>query len=215
MKSLSYAAYRVVSEIKGAGYEYPVQLLSTGNYLDAINEFNDIFLGYFSKALDDIVRANPEIEDEDTVKVIGNTVFIVHGHDDHLKNEVQLLLTRAGVPNIVLHEQPDQGRTIIDKLIQEGQSANYAIALLSPDDPGTDGNMRARQNVILEIGFFMGLLGKERLRLLVKENIEIPSDLSGILYEKYERNGKWELKILKEIQAVGIFVDFDAVVKKL
>jgi len=128
---------------------------------------------------------------------------------------VQLLLTRAGVSNLVLHERPDLVRTIIDKLTQEGKNANYAIALFSPDDPGPNGNMRARQNVILEVGYFMGLIGKERIRILVKEDIEIPSDLSGILYEKYEKTGNWKLKILKELQAVGIFVDLGSVVQNL
>ena len=177
---------------------------------NALYVFNKSFLGYFTKALEDIINANPEIESDDVEKVTGNYVFIIHGHNDLLKVQLQLLLTRAGVNNLVLHEQADKGRTIIDKLVKEGKNSNYAIALLTADDKLEDGKTRARQNVILEVGYFMGLLGKERVRLLVAEGVEIPSDLQGILYEKYDTNGAWKMKILKELMAVGIFADFKA-----
>src|SRR5690606_6347130 len=121
---------------------------------------------------------------------------------------------RAGVNNIVLHEQADKGRSIIDKLVGESNSSNYAIALLSPDDLISDGKKRARQNVILEIGYFLGRLGKERVRLLKKGEIEIPSDLHGILYENYDSAGAWKIKICKELLAVGIYVDMKAIVDK-
>ncbi|MBK9515422.1 MAG: nucleotide-binding protein, partial [Flavobacteriales bacterium] len=133
-------------------------------------------------------EANPEKEiSESKRREIGKTVFIVHGHDVGLKAEVQLLLSRAGINNIVLHEQLDKGRTVIDKLIQEGSDAGYAIALLTPDDSQLDGGKRARQNVVLELGYFMGRLGKERVRMLLKGGIEMPTDLSGVLYERYDR----------------------------
>ena len=115
----------------------------------------------------------------------------------------------------VLHEQPDKGRTVVEKLIEEGEDANYAIALLSPDDILIDGGTRARQNVILEVGYFIGKIGKERVRLIVKGNIEIPSDLHGVLYEKYNTAGTWKLKLLKEMQAVGIYVDLQEVFNTL
>jgi predicted nucleotide-binding protein len=180
-----------------------------------VYSFNQQFLGYFEQVLQEIINANPELESNDLEKVDGDTVFIVHGHDNGLKTEIQLLLTRAGVNNIVLHEQADKGRTIIDKLVGESESSNYAIALLSPDDIVSDGTKRARQNVILEVGYFIGRLGKERVRLLKKGEIEIPSDLQGILYENYDEAGAWKMKICKELIAVGIHVDMKAVAEKL
>lgn len=129
--------------------------------------------------------------------------------------ELQLLLTRAGVNNLVLHEQADRGRTIIDKLVQESVNSNYAIALLSPDDKLENGILRARQNVILEIGYFMGKLGKERVRILKKGDIDIPSDLQGVLYENHDKLGVWKIKICKELMAVGIFVDMETVMNKM
>lgn len=216
-KSLVYDLYRTVANEGANGYNLPGNLIyrSHGDLNDAVYNFNEQFLGYFEQVLQDIVNANPEIETNDLEKVEGDTVFIVHGHDNELKTEVQLLLTRAGVNNIVLHEQADKGRTIIDKLVGESNSSNYAIALLSPDDIVSDGAKRARQNVILEIGYFIGRLGKERVRLLKKGEIEIPSDLQGILYENYDTTGAWKVKICKELIAVGIHVDMKAVADKL
>jgi predicted nucleotide-binding protein len=171
-------------------------------------------MGYFALVLDEIVNANPEIENSSIKKVNSNTAFIIHGHDNELKTEVQLLLKRAGVNSVVLHEQADKGRTIIDKLINETETAGYAIALITPDDLSQDGTNRARQNVILEIGYFVGFLGKERLRMIVKGDVEIPSDLQGILYEKHNTSGAWKIKLLKELQAVGIYVDIQAAINE-
>jgi predicted nucleotide-binding protein len=145
----------------------------------------------------------------------GRKVFIVHGHDEEMKKAVQLLLARAGLEDVVLHECPDRGRTVIDKLIEEGEDAAYVVALLSPDDTLADGRPRARQNVILEIGYFLGHLGKERVRLLKRGDIEIPSDLKGILYEEYDEAGNWRMKLLKEIKAARIVVDLERTVDKL
>lgn len=216
-KSLVYHLYRTVAEQGENGYNLPANLTYEphGNINDSIHNFNNQFIEYFQQALQEIVNANPEIEDNTVEKVKGNTVFIIHGHDNGLKTEVQLLLTRAGVNNLVLHEQPDKGRTIIDKLVGESSNSNYAIALLSPDDKLADGSTRARQNVILEIGYFIGRLGKERVRLLKKGDMEIPSDLQGILYENYDMSGAWKMKLCKELIAVGIFVDIEAVASKL
>ena len=124
-------------------------------------------------------------------------------------------MLRAGVKSIVLHEAADKGRHTLDKLIEETRDAGYAIALLTPDDLVLDGKNRARQNVILEIGYLLGQLGKARVRMIVKKDIDIPSDLHGVLYEKYDSQGAWKSKLMKEMQAVGIFVDMQAVIKSL
>lgn len=167
-KSLIFNLYHNVGDLGEEGYSLPKELTSEihGNTDNAIHSFNNHFLDYFKEVINEIVAANPEIEYNTAEKINGKTVFIIHGHDDGLKTEIQLLLIRAGVNNIVLHEQPDKGRTIIDKLVEESFDSNYAIALLSPDDILIDGSKRARQNVIFEIGFFLGRLGKERVRIL-------------------------------------------------
>lgn len=209
-----YDIYKRVAEKGSEGYDlvwrYFPERNSTIN--DRIQNVNDQLLQYLTESLKDIIGANPEQEDQ-IKRVSGNTVFIIHGHDGYLKTQVQLLLQRAGVNSIVLHEQPDIGRNIIEKLIEETDKANYAIALLSPDEELKDGSKRARQNVILEIGYFLGKLDKSRVKLVKKGDTEIPSDLSGILYENYDEAGSWKIKLCKDLQAAGIFVDLEAVIK--
>ncbi|MCD4772131.1 MAG: nucleotide-binding protein [Bacteroidales bacterium] len=140
---------------------------------------------------------------------VNSTVFIIHGHDEEMKRNVQLFLNRANLKDIVLHEQPDKNRTVIEKLIEEGATASYVIALLSPDDVQGDGTFRARQNVILEIGFFIGKLGRKKVRILRRGNTIIPSDLQGILYDNYDKDGAWRMKLSKEIKSVGIPINID------
>lgn len=217
-KSLIFHLYKTIGEDGVDSYHIPMKLTPKthgGDINDSINNFNNQFIEYFQQALQDIINANPEIDDNKVEKTHGNTVFIIHGHDNELKTEVQLLLTRAGVNNLVLHERVDKGRTIIDKLVEESGSSNYAIALLSPDDIGENDSRRPRQNVVLEVGYFIGRLGKERVRLLKKGDIEIPSDLHGILYENHDLSGAWKIKICKELIAVGIHVDMEAITRTL
>jgi len=212
-KSLAYSMYKQISE---NDYNWMIQkgftLFAGGKLYENLAKLNKTFYGYFGQAIEDIIDANSEFENLKPSTNKNDTVFIVHGHDNELKQEVQILLNRAGVNSVVLHEQADRGRTIIDKLLDETKKAGYAIALLTPDDIVENESKRARQNVILEIGYFIGLLGKERLRLIVKQNVEIPSDLQGILYEKYDCSGAWKIKLLKELQAVGIYVDIQLVI---
>jgi predicted nucleotide-binding protein len=215
-KSLAYSIYKTIS-IKGQKEldQFGFRVFRKNNTSENLREVNATFLGYFIQALEDIVNANPEKSSEQPKPVDGGTAFIIHGHDALLKTEVQLLMHRAGVQSVVLHEMPDRGRTIIEKLVDETKSAGYAIALLTPDDLTDGGEGRARQNVIMEIGYFLGKLGKERLRMIVKDGVEVPSDLQGILYEKHDANGAWKMKLLKEMRAVGIFVDLTSVVDLL
>lgn len=145
---------------------------------------------------------------------LGNRVFIIHGHDEEMKKSVQLFINRIGLDEVVLHEQANRGRTIISKLIEESNGACYAIALFSPDDIQEDGSSRARQNVVLELGYFIGLIGIERVRILKKGLVEIPSDLQGVIYENYDSNGNWKIKLIKELEELGIEISKETVLKK-
>lgn len=215
-KVLAFAAYKAIASMdSNKAQSFIISLFNESRITDNYNEFNKNFFDYFTQALNDILLANPEIQTDIPQKTNGTNVFIIHGHDDHLKVEVQLLMMRAGVRSLVLHEAPDKGRHTLDKLLEETKDAGYAIALLTPDDLAENGTNRARQNVILEIGYFLGQLGKARVRMLIKEGVEIPSDLHGVLYQKYDMNGAWKSKLMKEMQAVGIFVDMQAVIESL
>jgi predicted nucleotide-binding protein len=116
-------------------------------------------------------------------------------------------VTESGA--VVLEEQADAGRTIIEKFEQHAAEAGYAVVLLTGDDEGRRKGTeklrsRARQNVILELGFFVGALGRNRVALLYEEGVELPSDISGVLYLPLDEPGAWKQKLAREMQAVGV-----------
>lgn len=123
-----------------------------------------------------------------------NRVFIVHGRDETAKEKVARFLEGLGLESILLHEQPNKGRTIIEKFEDHSSRADFAIILLTPDDVGglasesSDISPRARQNVIFEMGFFFGKLGKGNVCALY-EGVEQPSDLRGIIHPFRFRRG--------------------------
>lgn len=131
-------------------------------------------------------------------------VFLVHGHDAETKESVARFLTRLDLEPIILHEQANRSQTIIEKF-EANADVGYAIVLLTPDDNvrGDDnqdaGLWRARQNVILELGYFIGRLGRPRVCALYKEGVELPSDFQGVLYVPYDEHGAWRQKIAQEL----------------
>lgn len=160
-------------------------------------------------------------ESNDNGQKLSKRIFVVHGHDEAMKQSVARVVERLGIELIILHEQPNRGRTIIEKFT-DYSNVGFAIILLSPDDIGYDAKKqpvieqaRARQNVILEMGFFLGKLGRERVFVLYLEDgkLELPSDYSGVLYTKYDAAGNWRFELVKELQAVGYDVDANKLVR--
>lgn len=141
-------------------------------------------------------------------------VFIVHGHDSGLKNEVARFITESGYRPIILHEQPNAGKTIIEK-IETYTNACYAIILYTPCDKGAqrDGEQllpRARQNVVFEHGYLIGKLGRERVCALMKNDVETPGDINGVVYVAYDEHGAWKNAIAKEFDALGLKININA-----
>jgi predicted nucleotide-binding protein len=143
-------------------------------------------------------------------------VFIVHGHDGELKNELARFLEKLEFNPVILHEQPDRGRTVFAKLTGELRNVGYAFILLTPDDVGAakasaaTPSPRARQNVVFEHGLFVGHLAPDRVCAILKGNVEIPSDLAGIVYKGMPEGGSLDAityDIVKELRAAGYFVD--------
>jgi predicted nucleotide-binding protein len=138
-------------------------------------------------------------------------IFIVHGHDAAAKNEVARFLTQLGCNPIILDEQVNDGATtVFQKLINHASQVAYAIVLLTPDDIAEDkiGNKyaRARQNVVLELGYFIGKLGPGRVCLMKKGDVEFPSDVHGVIYLSLGDSG-WKLALARELQKAGIAID--------
>jgi predicted nucleotide-binding protein len=143
---------------------------------------------------------------------LSHDVFIVHGRDGPAKVELARVIERAGLNAIILHEQPNQGRTIIEKFERHGAAVGFAVILATPDDIGAlDGAVqrpRARQNVIAEMGWFAGRLGRDRVCVLLKGDLEMPSDFAGVGYTEMDDRGAWKAELLKELQAAGFTLDW-------
>ena len=151
-------------------------------------------------------------EIREDAQITTNEIFIVHGRDDGAKNMVARFLEKLDLKPVILAERPAKGRTIIEKFEQHAQ-VGYAIVLLTPDDAGSlqgdenEPKLRARQNVIFELGFFIGHLGRARVCALTKGDVEIPSDYAGIEYIPFNDSDGWRLKLIQELKSGGFDID--------
>jgi predicted nucleotide-binding protein len=145
-----------------------------------------------------------------------NRVFVVHGHDGEMKQAVARTIERIGLEAVILHERPNRGQTIIEK-IERYSDVGFAVVLLSPDDTGYSNaegpdaaSPRARQNVIMELGYFAGKLGRENVVALHRGEIELPSDYDGVLYTPYDGDsGTWRSELVAELRESGYDVSAD------
>jgi len=164
------------------------------------------------------VAAHPEPEAAPAVDVVPAKVFLVHGRDEASKHAVaRFLETRVGLSVIILSERPNQGRSILTKFQEEAGGAAYAVILMTPDDLGQlrPGLLpvgvapaapapRSRQNVIFEMGFFIGQLGTDRVCALVPPGVERPSDYDGIVYVPFDDQEGWQRKLVTELHAANV-----------
>jgi predicted nucleotide-binding protein len=148
----------------------------------------------------------------------GSAVFIVHGHDEARMHEVaRLVQALTGNEPVILHERANEGRTIIEKFEDHAAMTGYAVVLGTADDVGRsvdEGNdqlrARPRQNVVFELGFFFGALGRSKVALLHEESVERPSDTDGIVRIPLDPAGGWKMLLARELDAAGIGVDWTA-----
>ncbi len=138
-------------------------------------------------------------------------IFIVHGHDFAPTEAVARFLTTLGYEPVILHEQANKGRTIIQKFRDEASDVGFAVVLMTPDDEMPNGKYRARQNVILELGFFLGALGPDRVAAVVKDDVERPSDFDGVVYINFDSG--WKTAIGRELQAAGYEFDWNKIMR--
>ena len=142
-------------------------------------------------------------------------VFLVHGRNEGVREAVARFVESLDLPVTILHEKPNQGRTIIDKF-EAYADVGFAVILLTGDDKGgLAGDLpksyrpRARQNVILELGFFLGRIGRERVCVLYEPGVEIPSDYSGVLFVELDPGKGWHFQLAREMRAAGLDVDMN------
>lgn len=144
-------------------------------------------------------------------KMKGENIFIVHGHNHEIQQKVARTIERLGLNPIILGEQANSGATIIEKF-EKYSDVGFAIILLTADDLGKAKNEaellpRARQNVILELGYFIGRLGRGHILPLYESGVEKPGDIDGVVYTLIDTGEKWKFEIVKELKAVGFDVD--------
>lgn len=145
-----------------------------------------------------------------------NKIFIVHGHDEGARESVARFLEHIGFQPIILHEQANRGRTVIEK-VEANSDVSFAVVLLTPDDEGCKkGGVlepRTRQNVLLELGYFIGRLGRERVCALKRGIVEVPSDFAGVVWEAMDNGNDWERSLGRELAAVGHEIDWNKVMR--
>lgn len=139
-------------------------------------------------------------------------IFIVHGHDEGVREAVARFLEKLEFEVIILHEQANRGRTVMEKIEAHGD-VGFAVVLLTPDDEGRkiDGTLqfRARQNVMLELGYFIGRLGRSNVCALTRGSVELPSDFAGIVYQPMEDG--WRAAVARELADAGFEIDWEKV----
>jgi predicted nucleotide-binding protein len=178
----------------------------------AIISLNSI-IETFEEKLEDTDESHPPSHNN---QISSGRIFIVHGHDNSMKNSVSRFISQLDLHPIILHEKANEGKTIIEKF-ESHANVDFAIILLSPDDVGfskekeDELNPRARQNVIFEHGYFIGRLGRNRVVALYHGNVELPSDLQGVLYIPFDTGNGWQLNLAKEMKHVGIDIDLNKI----
>jgi predicted nucleotide-binding protein len=229
---LNFIKKEIPSEMNGCNQAFTQYTFSYGRFLTDTQNFwknkgADVNAYIDSLIIDiendefDLRSESEEDEEEKTIKISSekkfNKVFIVHGHNGEVKSRTARFIEKLGFEAIILHEKASRGKTIIEK-IEYYTDVNFAIVLYTPDDLGNtvelakkeDLKLRARQNVVFEHGYLMAKIGRENVVALVSDSLELPNDISGVVYVS---NDKWEMDIANEMSTVGYDVDFNKLYK--
>lgn len=190
-----------------------VMYISPEDILRYDNYTTDVTKELFDEAKKKVLNSKNETM-YTKVKKDKSKVFIVHGRDNETKQEVARFIEKIGLEPVILHEQSNSGMTIIEK-IEKYTDVGFGIVLYTPCDKGYEKDnpeeikSRARQNVIFEHGFLISKLGRDNVCALVKDDIEKPNDISGILYIIFDTNGGWKMQLAKEMKSSGYEIDFN------
>lgn len=195
-----------IIEIKDIPYGKCISLSNGGK----INCFNT---GKYSVQGKSQEQVKSLLEGSETVS--NRKIFVVYGHDEIARTQLEALLRRWDLEPIILDQQASGGQTIIEKLEEYGSDVGYAIVLATPDDDGkakteSEYKSRVRQNVVLELGMFLSKLGRERVAILLKEatNFERPSDIHGLIYIPFQNKvDEVSISLIRELSRQGYKID--------
>lgn len=212
----------LVTQIIAKFIEYKKDKTNFSDILQSmkIAKFKEVNLKIISEAIDEHNKKDfPKKENKSvkqkpqSSKSENNTkeIFIVHGHNDEIKHNVARVIEKLKLTPIILNEQSNEGLTIIEKF-EKYSNVSFAVVLLTYDDFGNSksnskNNKRARQNVILELGYFIAKLGRQNVLPLYEDEVELPSDISGVLYTKIDNSENWKFRLVKELKTAGFNVD--------
>jgi predicted nucleotide-binding protein len=196
-----------VAFIGGPSYSY----LAIGRAKDVTDDYIEGPVGY--------KKSKQTLKTQKAVKSVTASakVFIVHGHDETAQNKAARFIEKLGLEVVILHEKASSGRTIIEK-IEHYSDVGYAVVLYTPDDIGTqksspdDLNLRARQNVVFEHGYLIGKLGRKNVAALVDGKLELPNDISGVVYIRMDEGSTWQLELAKEMKQSGYSIDMNKLI---
>ena len=195
------------SSSESCEYIYPENILWKDEYT------TDITRRIFKECKGLLKKATP---DNPKAPMDKTKVFIVHGHDNAVKEAVARFVEKIGLEAIILHEQASSGKTIIEK-IEANSNVGFAIVLYTPCDVGASQEEkdqlkpRARQNVIFEHGYLIGKIGRKNVSALVKGDVETPNDISGVVYIKMDEADSWKYAVGKEMKACGYDIDLNKI----
>jgi predicted nucleotide-binding protein len=200
------------------GHAALTQDWSTGSFSTYINdiEHRSFGLSFVREDIELMIPADAAVNTAITAAP-SNKVFLVHGRDEAARNEVALFLRAIGLDPIILHLRPNGGRHLLTKFREESEGATFAVVLMTPDDIGgiaeVDAGVqpRARQNVVFELGFFIGKLGPGNVAALLKSAVEKPSDFDGIAYIAHGPGTSWKTELARELHHAKVVFDATAV----
>jgi predicted nucleotide-binding protein len=202
--------------LENEGYiKNPAVMLDNTIYFIAAKGINIVESMLKKQTANDPVLAKKEetmISVEEISESINN-IFIVHGRNEGVEAEVSNFLRRLNLEPIILHEQVNKGKTVIEKF-EKFSNVKAAVILFTADDIGKykddkEYECRARQNVIFEAGYFIGKLGRENTIILYENGLNIPSDLAGYIYIPLDPNKRWHLDLARELKAIGFDIDLN------
>jgi predicted nucleotide-binding protein len=216
---LSEAGFRIKDE-KELGNKSGVQIkLEDGGIVNHFKTGKLSFQGTGSDKLEQVFSGGSPAAGG--AASLSKKIFVVYGHDETAKTQLELMLRKWGFDPLILDQLPSEGQTIIEKLEKYSQDVGYAVVLATPDDEGHKANrpdektFRARQNVVLELGMLLSKLGRKKVAILLKDqaNMEKPSDIQGLIYIPFKENLVKETQVVlaQEMVTQGYHID----VKKL
>ena len=201
--NVSYSAFSIgdvysIPELSEKVKEFKEKIHDDIDRLDSIKER----LSLFNECKDSFLY---------NTKLDSKQVFLVHGHDNALKLDVTRTLEKLDLLPIILNEKSNSEQTIVEKL-EKHSNIGFAVVLLTPDDEGkkrTSSKLspRARQKVLVELGYFIGKIGRSRVCPIYLEGVEIPSDFDGVAYVPFDKG--WKFELCKKLKAAGYSVSAD------